>query len=255
MPNYANSVVYTISCNDSQITDIYVGCTTNFVKRKSSHKSDCNNSDSKHHHFKVYQFIRDNQGWGNWTMAPLHKFPCKDKMEQAIEERRVMKELGATLNGCIPGRTMNEWYLDNKEKVRVSRKIYQSNNKEKIAARSKLYRDNNVEACKLRKREYYYSHQDEISISGKTYYKNNSERIRAYAKIYTSKNKEGIKEKGKLYHEKNKEKIRTKKSQKVLCSCGATLARGSISCHFKSPNHREYESNHPEFDFTDYFII
>ena len=37
MPEYANTIIYKIVCNDLNITDCYVGNTTKFTNRKSPH--------------------------------------------------------------------------------------------------------------------------------------------------------------------------------------------------------------------------
>ena len=60
---------YKISCKDVNIQDCYVGQTTNFKSRCNDHKSCCNNEKSKQYNRKVYQFIRDNGGWVNWTIT------------------------------------------------------------------------------------------------------------------------------------------------------------------------------------------
>jgi len=37
--NYTNTIIYKIVCNDLNITDLYVGSTTDFTNRKYNHKS------------------------------------------------------------------------------------------------------------------------------------------------------------------------------------------------------------------------
>ena len=66
--DYSKIVIYKIVCNDLNITDCYVGHTTEFTKRKWSHKGDCNNDKSKSYNSLIYTFIRNNGGWNNWTM-------------------------------------------------------------------------------------------------------------------------------------------------------------------------------------------
>ena len=41
--DYSNTIIYKITCNDSTVTDKYVGHTTNFVQRKYAHKDGCTN--------------------------------------------------------------------------------------------------------------------------------------------------------------------------------------------------------------------
>ena len=63
--NYENTIIYKLCCQDLNVPYVYVGHTTNFIKRKARHKIDCNNSNKKEYNLKVYQIIRDNGGWEN----------------------------------------------------------------------------------------------------------------------------------------------------------------------------------------------
>ena len=67
--NYKNTHFYKLCCNDLDITDIYVGATTDFIRRKSQHKTRCCNENAKDHYTYKYQAIRDNGGWDNWSMV------------------------------------------------------------------------------------------------------------------------------------------------------------------------------------------
>ena len=58
--DYSKTIIYKIVCNDLTITEVYVGHTTNFIKRKAPHKYNCNNPNSKSYNFKIYNIIRNN---------------------------------------------------------------------------------------------------------------------------------------------------------------------------------------------------
>ena len=60
--DYSKTIIYKIVCNDLNIKDCYVGHTTDFRTRKSTHKSHCNNPNDKKHHINLYQFIWNNGG-------------------------------------------------------------------------------------------------------------------------------------------------------------------------------------------------
>ena len=62
MPNYANTVIYKICCKNTDITDIYVGHTTDLIKRRYSHKTRCCNPNDDKYYYHVYEFIRNNGG-------------------------------------------------------------------------------------------------------------------------------------------------------------------------------------------------
>ena len=55
MVNYNKSTIYKLCCKDTEITDEYVGSTTNFSRRKAEHKSHCHNENGSAYHFKVYE--------------------------------------------------------------------------------------------------------------------------------------------------------------------------------------------------------
>jgi hypothetical protein len=146
--DYSKTIIYKIVCKDLNINDCYVGHTTNFIKRKADHKSNCNNINSKKYNFYVYQYIRDNGGWDNFTMIEIEKYPCNDKREAEAQERYFLEQLGATLNSFIPNRSIKEWREDNKEYF----KQYRDNNKDKIKEYfkeyHKQYREDNKQKIK-----------------------------------------------------------------------------------------------------------
>ena len=45
--DYSKTIMYKIVCNDLNVKDCYVGHTINWIKRKSSHKTSCNNPKKK----------------------------------------------------------------------------------------------------------------------------------------------------------------------------------------------------------------
>ncbi len=102
MTNYNNNIIYKIVCNDLNITDCYVGHTTHFIKRKSSHKQSCNTTTSAHYNYKIYTIIRANGGWSNWSMVEIEKFPCLDANEAKAREHHYYEVFHAKLNSNRP---------------------------------------------------------------------------------------------------------------------------------------------------------
>ena len=158
MVNYANSVVYKIMSLDPEIDDIYVGSTTAFRKRKHGHKINCCNESSKEYNRYVYQFIRENCGWDNWSMVVIKAYPdIASKMELLKKERKWMKKLNATLNQTVPGITLElgkteyskQYYKEynklNTEHVKQRCKQYQKLNKDKITEYNKQRYEKNKE--------------------------------------------------------------------------------------------------------------
>ena len=60
--DYTKTIIYKICCKDPLVKDIYVGSTTNFIKRKNNHKTRCFNNNSKDYNMYVYEFIRNSVG-------------------------------------------------------------------------------------------------------------------------------------------------------------------------------------------------
>ena len=91
--DYSKLVIYKIKCNDESVLDFYVGSTTNFRSRKCSHKSSCETDKQK-----VYEMIRSNGGWINWTMVELELYPCNSSIEARIREEYWRESLQSSLN-------------------------------------------------------------------------------------------------------------------------------------------------------------
>ena len=146
--DYSKGLIYVIVCKDSSITDLYVGSTTNFIKRKRHHIQACKYKNDKHYKYKVYESIRSNGGWDNWAMIKIEKYPWADKNELTARERYFYELLRANLNSRYPQRTKKE----NIEATKESKIEY-----------DKLYREQNREKRNIQKREYYDKNKAEIN--------------------------------------------------------------------------------------------
>lgn len=149
--NYQNTIIYKIVCNDTSITDCYVGHTTDFIRRKNSHKCRCTKENNEAYNFKVYEFIRENGGWNNWSMILIENFPCNNLLEANRRERYWIENLNSTLNIFKPTRTRKEYKQDNEEKIKEYLKNYCSTNEQK--EKRKNYRIENKEKIKEYKKK------------------------------------------------------------------------------------------------------
>ena len=160
--DYQKTIIYKLVCNDLNVPFLYVGFTIDFTRRKSLHKHNCNNPNSKNYNLKVYQFIRENGGWENWTMVLIEYYPCDDGMEARARERYWYEFLNASLNSNCPNRSYKEYYETNKEKIIEHQKEYYETNKEKITEHQKEYRENNKEHISQQKKEYRKTNKEKI---------------------------------------------------------------------------------------------
>ena len=115
--DFGKRVIYRIVCRDLQVTDCYVGSTTNFDQRKASHRYACLDASSAKNNLKVYVAIRNNGGWDNWDVVVVENYPCANKNELHTRERFHMEQLGATLNRKTPTRTLQEYREEHKEEM------------------------------------------------------------------------------------------------------------------------------------------
>ncbi len=118
MPDYAQGKIYTIRCiNDPSL--IYVGSTIQSLsKRLGGHKKD--SIKTKYPNHKLYTKIED---WNDWYIELYENCPCNSKEELCKREGEIIREIG-TLNRCIAGRTQKEWLIENAEKVKEQKHIY-----------------------------------------------------------------------------------------------------------------------------------
>lgn len=150
---YEKAVIYKLCCLDPEITDCYIGSTCNLYLRKSQHKQVCNNPNDNRHNLKVYQFVRENGGFDNWTIVVLEQYPCNSKIEMHMRERYWFENLGATLNSQYPNRSKQEWYEANSENQKEKMKEYYEANSENKKEKMKKYREANAEQIKEQRKQ------------------------------------------------------------------------------------------------------
>ena len=115
-----------------------------------------------------------------------------------------IESLHATLNSCIPSRTIQEWEIENKEQIINRHKAYYVNNKEHTNTITK---------------EYYQNNKEHLTILRKTQYLENSENL-------LNKHKE--------YYIEHKTKMLEYQNTKCECPCGSSFSIYNKSAHLKN---------------------
>lgn len=137
MVNYQEGKIYKIySTIDDSIC--YVGSTTKTLlcQRMIQHRKDYK-TWKKGNHDKVTSYdIFDKFGLENCIIELLLLYPCNSKDELNKKEGEFIRNLNC-VNKIIAGRTSAEYYRDNKEKLKIRKKIYRDNNKEIISEKKK----------------------------------------------------------------------------------------------------------------------
>ena len=87
----ADTIIYRISCKDLTVSDCYVGHTCKPIAiRLYHHMKTCDNSQYRYHNKKLYQFIRKNGGFDNFTteiieQGTMNKVQARDREQHYID--------------------------------------------------------------------------------------------------------------------------------------------------------------------------
>ena len=129
---YNNTQFYKIVCNDLQLTDCYVGHTTNFATRKAVHKHNAVNPNAKDHTSHLYQHIKTHGGWDNFDMILIETRSCLNRLEACKIEREHIEQLGAMLNCRRPAVSKEEKLEYSRAYALANCKDYYRENREAI---------------------------------------------------------------------------------------------------------------------------
>ena len=151
--------VYKIVCLDPSIKDTYVGSCQAFRTRKHSHKSNCTNPNSKGYNLNVYNFIRANGGWSNFSMIAIEQVNYLVKHELLVRERFHLENLKASLNKVVPSRTQQEY----REAHKTEAKAYYEEHKTEKKESNKEYREAHKTEAKEYHEAYYEKNKTEIN--------------------------------------------------------------------------------------------
>jgi hypothetical protein len=120
--------VYKIYCRDSSIRECYIGSTKDIKNRIAMHHRIIHDENNKQYDSKLYNFIRENGGFGNWIIEEMESFAFNDIKELREKEQEYINVLKPALNsGTAHKETRNKVYEYNekyfKESVKGSRKM------------------------------------------------------------------------------------------------------------------------------------
>jgi hypothetical protein len=146
--DYSKTLIYKIQHIDKDEL-IYVGHTTDFTKRKYSHKSNCTNEKHPLYNTKVYEMIRANGGWEMFKMIQIKEYYCKNKLEACAEEDKTMRQLKTTMN--TNGATYD--IEKHKNTQRVCNTVYKETHREELLEYWKSYRVKNINQINERTQE------------------------------------------------------------------------------------------------------
>jgi hypothetical protein len=147
--DYSKTQIYKWVCNDSSILCEYVGHTTNWDKRKASHKERCNQIDGKKYHLKLYETMRENGGFDNWKMILIEDYPCTGKREAEKREQYYIDLLVEKIN------TINSFTMEiNKSQPNYNNELYKAHLKRHPNYHKENYQKNKEKNSERKKIKY-----------------------------------------------------------------------------------------------------
>jgi hypothetical protein len=97
-----NFCLYTIRPKCPNDTNLYIGSTVCFNRRKAQHKKAVTNKRGGTYYCILYRYIRKCGGWDNFTMEKILDYPCETKHEGLLKEKEYIIKHEATLNSVMP---------------------------------------------------------------------------------------------------------------------------------------------------------
>ncbi|HNL16796.1 MAG TPA: GIY-YIG nuclease family protein [Chitinophagales bacterium] len=199
---------YKLVCNDTNITDFYIGSTGNFKQRIRNHRNICiyDNDYYLNKRCYVHKFIVDHGGWDNWKVILIEMNDYQNKMHALKRERVLIEEMKPTLNMVIPIRS-----------------------REEIKECIKKYRNENKNEINEKRRNDYKNGRD---LQSKIYYENNKDKIIKMRKMHYENNKDKLLKEKRKYREINAEKIKASKSALKTCDiCSKQITSSHLARH------------------------
>jgi hypothetical protein len=167
--DYSKTIIYQIKCLDNDVDFCYVGHTTNFRSRKSSHKNTWNNSNVKDYNMLLYKKIRELGGWEKFEMIPLEEYNCDSSVKARIREQEWIEKLKSKLNTqkaytkLKDSEYNKQYYIENADKIKDNVKNYKLENADKLKEKAKQYYIENREKIKEASAKRYAEKRDEIN--------------------------------------------------------------------------------------------
>ena len=168
--DYSNGKIY---CVRNNIDDkIYIGSTCQSLsKRMAYHRQDAKKQNRQN--TLIYPLMLS-YGIENFYIELIEEYPCESSSQLEKREGELIREMNASLNMKVSGRTMDEYTVECADKIKQSKalrdKKYRENNPEKIKARRKKNYWKDPDQYREKSRRYNEEHKEEISKKNKERY-------------------------------------------------------------------------------------
>ena len=146
MPDFSNAKIYKITCNETE--KIYIGSTTStLTKRFKRHKSNYTSWKNGKYNYTTSFKMFDEYGKESCNITLIENYPCDNNKELGLREAYYIRNNNC-YNKYIPGRTIKEYYEENKEKINEQHEQYNEVNKKRIKEVMKKYYEDNKDKFK-----------------------------------------------------------------------------------------------------------
>ena len=203
--DYRNGKIY---CIRNSIDDqIYIGSTCQSLsKRMAYHRQDAKKQDRQN--TLIYPLML-NYGIENFYIELLEECPCENSNQLEKREGELMRELKASLNQKVAGRTLEEYKVECADKIKKAKSVgdkkYAEKNQEKLKAYRKEYYHSDAEKYKEKARKYNEEHKDEIKMRNREYYLRRKEHILERVRKYAQENRDKVLANKREYHRRKKQ--------------------------------------------------
>jgi hypothetical protein len=214
--DYSQSKIYRLACNEDPSLCYYGSTTQPLSKRLHQHKVDYGRwTEGKGGRYVTSFELCKHQ---SVLIVLVENVLAADKAELHAHERRYI-ENHPCVNKNVPGRTVAEYYADNRENI--------------LTKRAERYSANR-EAIKESAADYYAANREAILVKQAEYNAANREAIKTRKAERYSANREAILVKQAEYNAANRETIKTK----ITCACGSIVSRTNKAAHERSNKHQ-----------------
>lgn len=164
----------------------------------------------------------------DYDIELVENYRCDNKEQLLKRETEFVKNNNKCVNICMPYRTLEQYYQDNKDRLIEKQRKYYNNDPKKKIEYQKQYAKKNKEKVSEYQKEYHEKNHDKILEQkrgyakgyNKDYREKNKDYYKCYMDKYNKKYQEKRKELGiKIVRDKEKSKIQTgkyRKNNKIL---------------------------------------
>ena len=160
--DYSKTMFYRLVCKDLEVSDFYIGHTTDFKSRKNKHRKNCKNPNNPNFNAYLYRVIRENGNIENWDMVLIETLKCENRLEALKRERELIEQMKPTLNQLRPYRTEEE-LIEKKVKDNERKRQDRNENPEKYREIDRVKYLKRREQALQRASEYYQENKDRIN--------------------------------------------------------------------------------------------